>query len=81
MFSNRLPPHAEINPLTRARSALETAGVAIADLTESNPTAVGITYPDDLLGMLGADHARRFDRHDRWYHGGDYDRNDDPCHV
>lgn len=60
MFSNRLPPHAEINPLTRARSALETAGVAIADLTESNPTAVGITYPDDLLGMLGADHARRY---------------------
>ena len=60
MFSNRLPPHAEINPLTRARSTLETAGMAIADLTESNPTAVGITYPQDLLGILGAEHALRY---------------------
>ncbi len=60
MFSNRLPPHAEINPLSRARSALEAAGVAIADLTESNPTAVGIVYPDDLLAVLSAEHAARY---------------------
>jgi alanine-synthesizing transaminase len=60
MFSNRLPPHSEINPLSRARSALETAGVAIADLTESNPTGVGIVYPDDLLDVLSATHAVRY---------------------
>ena len=60
MFSNRLPPHSEINPLSRARSALEAAGVAIADLTESNPTGVGIVYPDDLLDVLSAGHAVRY---------------------
>jgi aspartate/methionine/tyrosine aminotransferase len=60
MFSNRLPPHAEINPLSRARSALEAAGVAVADLTASNPTTVGITYPDGLLDALGAEHAVRY---------------------
>jgi aspartate/methionine/tyrosine aminotransferase len=60
MFSNRLPPHAEINPLSRARSALEAAGIAVADLTASNPTTVGIAYPDGMLDVLSADHATRY---------------------
>jgi aspartate/methionine/tyrosine aminotransferase len=60
MLSNRLPPHEEINPLSRARAALATAGIAIVDLTESNPTAVGIAYPDGLLDALGAEGAARY---------------------
>jgi aspartate/methionine/tyrosine aminotransferase len=60
MFSNRLPPHTEVNPLSRARSALAAAGVTIADLTESNPTAVALDYPDDVLAALGAEHAARY---------------------
>ena len=41
MFSNRLPPYAEVNPLSRALASLKAAGIRITDLTESNPTAVG----------------------------------------
>jgi len=59
-LSNRLPPHAEINPLSRAVASLRAAGVAIIDLTESNPTAVGIAYPDDLLDALSGDHVKRY---------------------
>ena len=60
MFSNRLPPHAEINPLTRALASLEAAGVPIIDLTESNPTTVGFAYPSDLFDALSADHVGRY---------------------
>ena len=61
MFSNRLPPHLETNRLTRAVAALSQAGIPIIDLTESNPTSVGFTYPDDLFHALSADHVRRYD--------------------
>jgi aspartate/methionine/tyrosine aminotransferase len=60
MFSNRLPPHAEINALSRVRARLDAAGVAVADLTESNPTAVGIVYPRDMLAGLSGSHAMRY---------------------
>jgi aspartate/methionine/tyrosine aminotransferase len=59
-LSNRLPPHAEINPISRAVASLRAAGVSILDLTESNPTAVGLAYPPDLLDSLSADHVRRY---------------------
>jgi len=61
MFSNRLPPYFETNRLTRAVAALSQAGTPIIDLTESNPTAVGFTYPGDLFDALNADHIRRYD--------------------
>src|SRR5262245_50076288 len=61
MFSNRLPPHVETNRLTRAVAALRQAGTPIIDLTESNPTSVGFTYPSDLFDALSADHVRRYD--------------------
>jgi len=61
MFSNRLPPYFETNRLTRAVAALSQAGTPIIDLTESNPTAVGFTYPGDLFDGLNADHIRRYD--------------------
>jgi aspartate/methionine/tyrosine aminotransferase len=64
-FSTRLPPHADVNPLTRALAALQAAYVPIADLTVSNPTAVGIAYPDDLFEMLSARDVRRYSPHPR----------------
>lgn len=59
-FSNRLPPHAEVNPLTRAIASLQAAGARIIDLTESNPTTVGLDYPAGWLDVLGADHVLRY---------------------
>src|SRR4029434_3524340 len=60
-FSTRLPPRAEINPLSRLLASLRSAGVRIADLTESNPTRAGIDYPRDLYEGLGAEHVRHYD--------------------
>lgn len=61
MFSHRLPPHAETNRLTQAVAALRARGAALADLTESNPTAAGIPYPGDLLAPLGDARALRYE--------------------
>lgn len=61
MLSNRLPPHAEVNPLSRALASLRANGVPIADLTESNPTKAGFDYPVDLLNELCREDARRYD--------------------
>jgi alanine-synthesizing transaminase len=57
MFSNRLPGHAEINALSRAVARLEAAGTALVDLTESNPTRVGLPYPPDLLNTAVSERA------------------------
>ena len=59
-FSNRVPPHAEINPLSRAIASLHAAGARIIDLTESNPTTVGLDYPAGWLDVLGAEHVLRY---------------------
>jgi aspartate/methionine/tyrosine aminotransferase len=61
MLSNRLPPHSETNRLTRAVRALRAAGIAIIDLTESNPTTVGIAYPGDLFDEFSAARVGRYD--------------------
>jgi aspartate/methionine/tyrosine aminotransferase len=58
-FSNRLP-NAEINPLSRAIASLHAAGARILDLTESNPTTVGLDYPAGWLDVLGAEHVLRY---------------------
>lgn len=57
MFSNRLPAHAEVNSLSRAVASLKAAGTAIVDLTESNPTRVGLPYPVDLLSAAASERA------------------------
>jgi len=54
MFSQRLAGHAELNALTQALKRLRASGAAIVDLTESNPTRVGLAYPPDLLLALSA---------------------------
>jgi alanine-synthesizing transaminase len=61
MFSNRLPGHAEVNALTRAVAGLKAAGTALVDLTESNPTRVGLPYPADLLSAAAGDRALCYD--------------------
>ena len=51
MFSTRVPDDRRPNDLSRARAAARARG-PIVDLTVSNPTRVGIHYPDDLLAEL-----------------------------
>jgi len=53
MFSARLPPTLTANALARAVAGRRSAGRRILDLTETNPTAVGLPYPPDLLQVLG----------------------------
>lgn len=59
MISSRLPPSIEANALARLIQAKRRGGAAIVDLTESNPTQVGLSYPDDLLAPLA--NARALD--------------------
>src|SRR5476651_2649102 len=63
MFSRRLPPHADLNALTRAVARVRASGAAIVDLTESNPTRAGIAYPPDLLRGLADEDALRYEPH------------------
>lgn len=49
MFSSRLPWDAPRNRLSQALEARRRAGGEILDLTESNPTRAGFTYPADAL--------------------------------
>src|SRR5690242_1167723 len=63
MFSTRLPPQTDTNELTRAVARLRGAGTPIVDLTESNPTRVGLPYPDTLLGALAEPRALEYEPH------------------
>lgn len=90
MLSNRLPEHVEINELSRAVAALKASGTAFVDLTESNPTRVGVPYPSDLLSAAGSERALCYDpqpfglRSARDAVAADYARRQvrvDPAHV
>lgn len=52
MFSDRLPAHLEPNPFSVALAELRESGASLLDLTVTNPTAVGIDYPPELLVAL-----------------------------
>jgi alanine-synthesizing transaminase len=52
VFSARLPPSLTVNHLTRTLATLRAQEVAILDLTETNPTRVGLDYPPALLAPL-----------------------------
>ncbi|MEX2662599.1 MAG: pyridoxal phosphate-dependent aminotransferase [Vicinamibacterales bacterium] len=58
MFSSRVPAALGLNRLSAALAAHRAAGRALIDLTATNPTTVGIRYPDDILTPL-ADPAGR----------------------
>jgi aspartate/methionine/tyrosine aminotransferase len=61
MLSNRLAGYAEINALSRAVEAVQADGGTLVDLTESNPTKVGLPYPPDLLTAAASESALRYD--------------------
>jgi alanine-synthesizing transaminase len=90
MLSNRLPGHAEVNALSRAVAAVKAAGSPLVDLTESNPTRVGLPYPADLLIAAASEQALRYDpqplglRSAREAVSADYARRQvqiDPSHI
>jgi len=58
---SRLPSSLEPNALARLIQAKRRSGASIADLTESNPTRVGLTYPADLLAPLAEARALAYD--------------------
>ena len=50
--SSRLPKSLEPNAVSRAIDAKRRSGAPIVDLTETNPTSAGFTYPKELLQPL-----------------------------
>ncbi len=52
MFSSRLPGRLEPNRLTQAIRRARIEKRPLVDLTTSNPTSVGLHYPEDLLAAL-----------------------------
>ena len=61
MTSSRLPANLEPNALSRAVDAKRRRGVAVTDLTESNPTRVGFSYPSSLLAALADPQGLAYD--------------------
>jgi alanine-synthesizing transaminase len=60
-FSSRLPWSSPENQLTRLLAARRAEGKAVLDLTESNPTRVGLDYPEtELRAALGAEGVARY---------------------
>ncbi len=60
MFSARVPP-LRSNRVARALARLRSAGQPLDDLTISNPTLVGLSYPDRLLDPLAQPAALCYD--------------------
>ncbi len=63
MFSTRTPSDLAPNTLTSAELAARAAGVRLIDLTETNPTRVGLVYPDGALAALAAPEGLSYDPH------------------
>lgn len=61
MFSERLPADIEPNAFSLALAELRRKGTPLLDLTVTNPTAVGLPYPDDLLAPLLDPRALSYD--------------------
>jgi alanine-synthesizing transaminase len=61
MFSNRLPLNRDVNALSLRLAALQASGETWIDLTESNPTRAGLSYPADLLARLSDPAALRYE--------------------
>lgn len=59
-FSSRLPPVLAPNALARALVRVRVSGQSFIDLTESNPTAVGLPYPVDVLQPLADPGGARY---------------------
>ena len=61
MTSARLPANLAPNALARAVEDKRRRGAVIADLTESNPTRVGLSYPPVLLAPLADPQGLTYD--------------------
>jgi hypothetical protein len=61
VFSNRLPANLTTNRLTEALRDRRDSGRPFVDLTISNPTHAGFSYPPDLLSALADPRALRYD--------------------
>lgn len=61
MLSSRLPSDRTPNAVARAVAARRAAGGMLLDLTQSNPTRAGLTYPPDLLAPLASAAALTYD--------------------
>jgi alanine-synthesizing transaminase len=60
-FSTRVPADLAPNRLTVAELALRRRGVRLLDLTETNPTRVGLSYPGDCLDALASPASLAYD--------------------
>jgi aspartate/methionine/tyrosine aminotransferase len=63
MFSSRLPARIEMNAFSRALARRRAAGATLLDLTQTNPTGVGISYPPHVLSSLSDPEASRYCPH------------------
>jgi len=61
MFSERTRWDLRPNRLAERLAAKRASGARVLDLTESNPTRVGLPYPDDVLAALARAEARRYE--------------------
>jgi alanine-synthesizing transaminase len=61
MFSSRLPAALAPNAISRTTARLQAERVSLLDLTETNPTAVSLMYPADVLAPLADSRARHYD--------------------
>jgi hypothetical protein len=61
MTSSRLPQSREPNALARLVYAKRCGSASIVDLTKSNPTSAGFSYPEDLLAPLADARALEYD--------------------
>lgn len=61
VFSSRVPGRLEPNRISQAVARARASGGSLLDLTESNPTRVGLVYPPDLLAPLAAPRGLVYD--------------------
>ena len=61
MPSSRLPGSLAVNAVARAVDAKRRSGTPIVDLTQTNPTGAGFTYPNELLEPLANPRALDYD--------------------
>jgi aspartate/methionine/tyrosine aminotransferase len=60
-LSSRLPSLLATNRISQVLSEYRRDDIAIVDLTESNPTRVGLPYPESILRSLSDADALRYD--------------------
>jgi alanine-synthesizing transaminase len=61
MFSTRVPADLAPNRLTVAERAIRARGGRLIDLTETNPTRVGLAYPHDASAALASPASLSYD--------------------